>query len=126
MAWFPEFSMIAKYIQKYPSMELFRGLHWPSATKYSGSTCSLIRACCNILALHGNINHRCSIFVHIILRVAPLFQPLYYGHACATSIYYEQLKVLAVEASPASCILSSLTMGNKYWGPAWGPRPYLG
>ena len=38
MAWFPEFSMMAKYIQKYPSMELFRGLHWPIATKYSGST----------------------------------------------------------------------------------------
>ena len=40
-----------------------------------------IGRCCNILAFHGNINPRCSIYVHIILRVAPLFEPLDYGHA---------------------------------------------
>ena len=49
-------------------------------TQYIGG-CPLIRACCNILAFHGNINPRCSIYVHIILRVAPLFEPLDYGHS---------------------------------------------
>ena len=81
---------IFKSIQVWNFLEVYIGPVPPSIQAVLGIKVSSVKGprvvlyvlmqyigrCCNILAFHGNIDPRCSIYVHIILRVAPLFEPL--------------------------------------------------